>query len=280
LARRQLLELGFTEKVIDNRLATGRLHRVLPGVYAVGRPALTQHGRWMAAVLACGPDAVLSHLSAAALWEMVRTANEGIEVCVPYRSVRRQPGIAVHRRMTLTDTDMSRYQGIPVTSPVCTLVDLAAKLNRHRLEAAINEADKLDLVDPEQLRSDVAGMKRRPGAKALRETLDYRTFTMTDSQLERLFLPIARRAGLPKPLTGQYVNGFKVDFYWPDLGLVVETDGLRYHRTPAQQARDRIRDQAHLAAGLVPLRFTRAQVRFEPAYVQATLEAVVSRLRG
>ena len=99
-----------------------------------------------------------------------------------------------------------------------------------------------------------------PGAAHLRSTLDHRTFTLTDSQLERRFLPLARKADLPLPETQQWVNGFKVDFYWPDLGLVVETDGLTYHRTPAQQAADRLRDQTHTAAGLTPLRFTRAQV--------------------
>jgi very-short-patch-repair endonuclease len=95
--------------------------------------------------------------------------------------------------------------------------------------------------------------------------------------LERRFLPIVRKAGLPLPQTRWRVNGFKVDFYWPELGLVVETDGLRYHRMPAAQARDRVRDQEHAAAGLTPLRFTRAQVRFEPERVEATLAAVASR---
>jgi very-short-patch-repair endonuclease len=114
----------------------------------------------------------------------------------------------------------------------------------------------------------------------LRQILDRRTFTLTESQLERKFLPLARRAGLPAPQTGTYVNGFKVDFFWPDLGLIVETDGLRYHRTPAQQARDRVRDQEHTAAGLTSLRFTRAQVAFEPDRVVATLIAVTRRLRG
>lgn len=91
---------------------------------------------------------------------------------------------------------------------------------------------------------------------------------------------IVREADLPIPLTGRHVNGFRVDFYWPDLRLVVETDGLRYHRTPTQQARDRLRDQAHLAAGLAPLRFTHRQVRYEPGYVRLTLLAVANRLRG
>lgn len=114
----------------------------------------------------------------------------------------------------------------------------------------------------------------------LRETLDRRTFTLTDSELERRFLPLARRAGLPAPQTQAWVNGFKVDFYWPELGLVVETDGLRYHRTPAQQARDRVRDQAHAAAGLACLRFTHAQIRFEPDHVVRTATAVAAKRRA
>src|SRR5207244_8105368 len=110
----------------------------------------------------------------------------------------------------------------------------------------------------------------------LRDVLDLRTFTLTDSELERRFLRIVRRAGLPPPLTQFHVNGFRVNFFWPDIGLVVETDGLRYHRTPAQQARDRVRDQTHAAAGLTTLRFTHAQVRFEPDRVRRTLLAVVA----
>ncbi len=105
----------------------------------------------------------------------------------------------------------------------------------------------------------------------LRKTLDRRTFRLTDSELERRFIPIARGAGLPMPLTRQSVNGHQVDFHWPSLGLVIETDGLRYHRTPAQQARDRRRDQAHTAAGMVALRFTHEQVRYEPAEVTSVL---------
>jgi very-short-patch-repair endonuclease len=112
----------------------------------------------------------------------------------------------------------------------------------------------------------------------LRAVLDYRTFTLTDSQLERLFLPIARAAGLPLPSRHRWVNGFKVDFFWPELRLIVETDGLTYHRTPAQQAKDAVRDQTHIAAGFTVLRFTRAQVKYEPAHVQAVLEQVAGRL--
>jgi very-short-patch-repair endonuclease len=123
-------------------------------------------------------------------------------------------------------------------------------------------------------------MGPRRGAAAVRKVLDYRTFTMTDSETELRFLPIAREVGLPVPLTQRWVNGFKVDFYWPDVALIVETDGLRYHRTPAEQARDRLRDQTHTAAGLTCLRFTRAQVRFEPGHVGAVLSAVAERRRA
>lgn len=154
------------------------------------------------------------------------------------------------------------------------------RLPRHEVEAAVSEADKLGLIDPEELRSALDGLGNRPGAGIMRGTLDRRTFALTDSELERRFLPLARDAGLPQPQTGRHVNGFKVDFFWPELGLVVETDGLRYHRTPIQQARDRLRDQAHTAAGLTALRFTHAQVTRERVHVQATLRAVARRLRA
>lgn len=288
VARRQLLELGFRPEAIKHRLANGRLYPVRRGVYALGRPQLTPRGLWMAAVLACGPDAALSHRSAAALWEIFPRAAGGIEaqgegeieVSVPAHVDRRRPGIVVHRRASLGPTDLTRLHGIPVTTPVCTLIDIATQVRRNSLEAVVNEADKRGLVDPETLRSALGELAHRPGVAALRGTLDRRTFTFTESELERRFLPIVRRAGLPQPQTRRYVNGFRVDFYWPDLELVVETDGLRYHRTPSQQARDRLRDQTHTAAGITCLRFTRAQVRFEPGHVQATLRAVARRLRA
>ena len=150
---------------------------------------------------------------------------------------------------------------LPVDFPTRTLIDLATLLSR-RARASVR-ADKLDLVDSEQRRSALENRSGERGLAALRALLDRSTFTLTDSELERRFLPIARSAGLPKPETGVVVNGFKVDFLWRDRSLVVETDGLRYHRTPAQQARDRRRDAAHAAAGLTTLRFTHAQVAYE-----------------
>jgi hypothetical protein len=280
VARRQMLEIGYDPESIKRRIAQRRLHPVWRGVYAVGRPQLTLHGRWMAAVLSCGPEAALSHECAGALWEIVPVKGDPIEVSVPASVARRRPGIVVHRRRTFAPGDVTRRHAIPVTTPICTLIDIAPRLDRGRLEAAINAADRRDLTDPEKLRTAFESVTRRPGVKALRETLDRRTFTLTDSELERRFLPLARSAGLPPPETGCHLNGFKVDFYWPDLGLIVETDGLRYHRTPAQQARDRRRDHAHAAGGLTALRFTHAQVTFESSHVRATLAAVVRNLRA
>ena len=168
--------------------------------------------------------------------------------------------------------------GIPVTTPIQTLIDMALRLDRGGVERMVNEADKYNLVHPPELRRELDKRIGERGATPLRQLLDRRTFRLTKDELERRFLPLARQAGLPVPLTGQWVNDFEVDFYWPDLDLVVETDGLRYHRTPAEQARDRLRDQAHTAAGLTQLRFTHEQVRYEPAYVREILAQTASRL--
>ena len=229
-------------------------------------------------MFACGPDAALSHASAAALRELRPDTEVEIHVSVPPHVRRRLPGIRAHRRSNLQAWEITDHDGIPLTSPATTLVDIACDLSRAELERAVNKADDLGLADPEALRAAIEDMPPRPGPTGLRKLLDRHTFVLTDSELERRFVPIARRAGLGPPLTGARVNGFKVDFYWPDLGLVVETDSLRYHRTPTQQNRDRLRDQTHLAAGLTPLRFTHGQIRYEPRRVEAVLRTVSARL--
>jgi very-short-patch-repair endonuclease len=232
----------------------------------------------MGSVLACGPDALLSHQSAAELWGIRVQMNGRIEVSVPANSRRRPRGVHVHRRSGLTDLDRGVHSRIPVTSPARTLADLSGRLSQAQLEAAVNEADKLGRIDLVRLRTALEKMRGQHGASALIHLLDRRTFRLTDSELERRFLRLVNDAGIPPPQTGVWLNGFRVDFLWPDLGLVVETDGLRYHRTPAQQARDRRRDQAHTAAGLTALRFTHAQIRYEAADVVGTLQRVAVRL--
>jgi very-short-patch-repair endonuclease len=274
--RGQLLALGLSVRAVEHRVARGRLHQIARGVYSVGRPEVTQYGKWMAAVLACGPLACLSHFGAAALWGI--RPSQLIEVSIRSDTRRRRPGITIHRRPTLSEEEVTTHHEIPVTTPICTLVDLAARLPERELERAINQADILDLVHVADLREALDDLPPRPGSGALKNLIDRRTFRLTRSELEAIFIPLSVRAGFGVPLTRQWVNGFEVDFYWPGLGLVVETDGGRFHRTPSEQRADRRRDQAHLRAGLTPLRFTHGQVKFEPADVEATLATVARRL--
>jgi very-short-patch-repair endonuclease len=232
----------------------------------------------MGAVLAGGRDAVLSHESAAVAWRIRRSRDGPIEISVSPTCSVRVPGLRIHRRCALADHCLTRLRDIPLTSPARTLLDLAARVTRAELERAVNEADKLDLVDPDRLRRYLRDKGGQRGVRRLRMLLDRDTFVLTDSELERRFWGIVRAARLPMPLTRAVVNGFMVDFFWPDPGLIVETDGLRYHRTPTQQSRDRLRDQIHARAGLTTLRFTHAQVSREPDYVRCTLIAVARRL--
>jgi hypothetical protein len=165
LTRDDLLGLGFTPKSIKHRLATGRLHPISYGIYVVGRPELTPNGRWMAAVLACGDGAVLTHRSAAELWGIGREWEGRIDVTIRRRSVIRRRGIKVRSRPALPSQNLVRRHGIPVTDPVQTLIDLAAELKVMRLERAVNEADVLDLVDPETLRAALDGYVGMPGVR-------------------------------------------------------------------------------------------------------------------
>jgi len=239
----------------------------------------------MAAVLSCGyvptnhaPVVVLSHGSAAALLGIGAERSAVIEVSLRSDRRRRRPGVWAHRRQGLRDEDTGFFDGIPVTSPTQTILDMAARLPRIEVERMVDEADRLDLVHPPELRAALDGHPPQPGLARLRTWLDRRTFRLTRSKLERWFLPLAAEVGLPVPETKAWVNGFEVDFHWPVLRLVVEADSLRHHRTPAQQTRDHERDQAHTAAGYTCLRFTHEQVRYEPRRVVETLRPVARRL--
>jgi very-short-patch-repair endonuclease len=279
VARRQLLGLGLTPRRIERRIASGRLHPVWRGVYAVGRPALGQRGRWMAAVLACGPGVALSHGSAAALWGFGAARGDMIDVSVPAERRSRLRGIRAHRRTQAVLSDIAVHEGIPLTSPVRTLIDLATRLRPMQLERAVNEADKLDRVRADVLHASLDEHRGQPGVVALRKLLDPLAFRLSDSELEQLMRPLARSANLPTPETKTWVNDYEVDFFWPELGIVVEADGLKYHRTPSQQRRALERDQAHLAAGMWPLRFSHWQIAHDPAHVRRILRSAVARAR-
>lgn len=231
----------------------------------------------MGAVLTCGPGAKLSRFSAAMLWGFWSIAPTEVEVSVPGRRRLRRKGILVHRPVRLPPEHTTSHRGIPVTTPVRTLIDLAAVLDRARLEDVVNDAVRAGRTSERHLDRSLPAHSGLSGIAAMRSLL--KGFRLTRSRLERLFLPIAQRADLPKPLTRKWVNGFEVDFYWPDLDLVVETDGGAFHRTAAQQTRDRRRDQTHFAAGMTALRFTHAQIAYAPDGVESVLRQARRRLR-
>jgi very-short-patch-repair endonuclease len=279
VTRAQLLELGLTPEAIQHRLESGRLHPLMRGAYSVGRPEVSERGRWTVAVLVCGPEALLSHRSAAALWGIRRQRSELVEVTVPGRLSRHRPEVRVHRRRNLGGR-RREVDGIPVTDPICTLVDLATCVSDGEVEAAVNEADFRGLVDPETLRNCLDSLPPWPGVGRLRRLLDRETTALATTELERLFLRIVSRARLPLPETQRHVAGHRVDFFWHKLGLVVEADSLRYHRSAFKQSADMRRDHDHVGAGRTALRFSHAQIKYEPAYVARVLATNIERLGG
>lgn len=227
----------------------------------------------MATLLACGGDAVLSHGSAASLWG-IGPEWHLIEISVRRRGWPRPKGVKVRSRPSLPDQDVTVHRRIPVTTVGRTIVDQAATpISDSSLERLVNEADAARGIelDMPALRRYCDRRGGEPGVRRLRRLLDPETFRLSDSELERLFRPLAIAAGFPQPLTKAIVNGYEVDFYWPDLALVVEADSLRYHRNAIKQSRDLMRDQVHTAAGLTALRFTHWQVAHEPAHVERIL---------
>jgi predicted transcriptional regulator of viral defense system len=262
LSRQQLIDCGVDDDGIRHRLRNGRLRRIYPGVYAVTQLPLTQEGEWMAALLACGESAAISHDSAVALWRIATRPTEPIHVSVLSQR-RSRDDIEVHRRTALKTT--TRH-GIRVTTPAQTLIDIARSPD---IEQAIGEAVLKRLVSLDALRKAARKAGRR-GAP-LRRVVDRATFRVTQSELERAFLKLVAKAGLLLPDTQQRFGKARVDFYWPEIGLVVETDGGRFHATPMQQTADRKRDQEHIRAGRTTLRMTHWQVFYEPAETIALL---------
>jgi len=279
VTRQQLLRLGFGSRSIEHRIAYGRLHPVARGVYAVGWPQLTGDRRWMTAVLAAGPEAALSHRSAGVLWGILATEDAVIDLSTRSHRTVRRPGLRVRSRPSLPQRAIVHRNGIPVTDPALTMIDLATELDPLDLERAVNDADKRDVMPVGMLRSELDDYTGVPGVRPLRQLIDKLTFRLSDSELEVRFRPISDAAGLPAPVSKQRVNGFEVDFYWPELGLIVETDGARFHRTPSAQTRDARRDRAHVLAGMSPLRFTHHEVRYEPATVRRALIDAVAMLQ-
>jgi very-short-patch-repair endonuclease len=282
VARWQLIALGYTAREIDRRIEAGRLHSIHRGVYAVGRRKLTVRGRWMAAVLACGPEAVLSHRDAAALHDLRRSGSRtAVHVTAPGRSRHNRPGIHVHSVRHLHPDDRTAVDGIPVTSVHRTLLDYAETARPQELRWAFEAYDRLDLLDMRELDVAIARNPGRRGSRPLKAlTSVYRGAPETRSGNERRFLALIRDAGLPEPSVNVVVAGIVVDFFWPKHRLVVEVDSYRYHHTPADRAEDRRKERTLKAAGCEVLRVTDTELGDDPAgavrHVKAKLSAAAA----
>jgi hypothetical protein len=277
IATAQLAGLGLGRRGVAARAAAGRLHRIHRGVYAVGHPILTANGYRMAAVLACGPDAALSHASAAALWGIRPTSATRIDVSVPGRGGRRErTRLRVHRAASLRDDEVTEEEAIRVTTPARTLLDVASSLPRRALERALDQAEVLELFDLRALHAAVDRHRGERGAGVLATALERHTAgtTLTRSKLEERMLALCDCNGLPRPLVNAWVAGLEVDFYWPAQRLVVEADSYEFHRGRAAFERDRERDAILARAGHRALRFTHRQMKREPALVAETITKV------
>ena len=281
VATSQLLELGLSHGHICYRARAGRLHRIHRGVYAVGYRKLTPHGHRMAAVLAYGPEALLSHQTAAALWGIGQPSWK-IHVTTPHPKRSRQ-AIRAHTAV-LHPEDVTVRDGIPLTSVARTILDLAAQLDHDRLTRLLEDADRAELAD---LRALERAMARRPqlrGVARLTAVLaDYRGPADTRSNLERDFRALIARAGLPEPQYNVVLAGLVVDVFWPQWRLVVELDGRAYHTRNRAFERDRVRDSTLQKADLRVLRVTGKRLDNEPDAVLADVLALrrpeVHRLR-
>ncbi|MGI8804730.1 MAG: type IV toxin-antitoxin system AbiEi family antitoxin domain-containing protein [Thermoleophilaceae bacterium] len=243
IAYRQLASLGFAAGAIQRRVRAGRLKPLHKGVYAVGHRSLTLHGHWMAAVLACGPGAMLSHRDAAELWGLRESAAAAIDVTAIGRSRHSQPGIRVHRPRSLHPEDRTIRDGIPVTSLARTLLDLAEVLNPRQLDHAVEEAERRRLLDLRAIERLLRRSRGHRGVRPLRKALAGQLPGLgARSELERRFVDLCRDGGLPLPALNTSVERFTVDALWPKERLVVELDSYAFHRTRKAFEGDRERD--------------------------------------
>jgi Protein of unknown function (DUF559) len=230
----------------------------------------------MAAVLSCGPGALLSHRSAADLWDLLPSSRRTMEVTAPGRSRRRRPGVVVHQTRRLWPEDAAALHGIAVTSVARTLLDLAEIVPRHRLEQAIEQAERIGLFDLGAIQQLLDRSHGRRGARLLRELLTAAVLEpMSRRELERAFLRFCLENDLPRPAVNVVAAGFTVDCLWAAQRLVVELDSREFHGTRAAFERDRERDAALQVAGYRVIRITWARLKREPEAVAEQLKTLL-----
>lgn len=281
VARWQLTELGIGVGLIAHRVRIGMLHRLYRGVFAVGYNRLSQHGRWMAAVLACGPSAYLSHGTAAALWGL--RGERGASETVRRSGVRRTPrGLLIHRDETLTSADTETEYGIPVVRPEKSILQISAKLDLKQITRCLAAADRSRILRWDELER-IVGQSTAAGSGRLRQVMSVFNPSFADaaSPGEVDFLALAAEHGIPEPEPGVLLcDVVVVDFYWADRGVAVEYDGFGYHGDRAAFEEDRQRDALLKRDGIEVLRVTHRMLQNDPAAFFATLRAVLRRRKG
>ncbi len=280
VARRQVLDAGLTSDKVKSRLERGLLVPLHRGVYAVGHRQLRREGHWLAAVLAVGPGAALSHRDAAAL-HGIRPSNRSTAEVTSARRGRsaHHAGITLYRAK-LTPADVTVRDAIPVTTVARTLVDLATTIPRDHLAKALSEAERLDLLDVGALAAARARTRGRRGEgdHALREALAEHAklgATLTRSSLEDAFSSLIRQAGLPTPRLNAHIEGFEVDALWAEERLIVELDGFAYHRSRRAFQHDRTKDAELTANGYNVMRFTHDDLTRRPDRVATLLAGLL-----
>lgn len=273
----QLLELGFSRREIAVRVESRRFHRVYRGVYALGHPARTAEALEMAAVLACGPQAVLSHWTAAARWALIRSVHGPVHVIAP-SDRKAQRGMRPHTS-PLHPHDRTRRDGIPITTVPRTLLDLSAVANERLVRRAVNQADRKGWLNRRVMAELLERNPRRKGTKQLRAVIAgvNPTTRRTRSDLEVAFMVLCKAHHLPEPVANTQVAGIEVDMHWPGTNLIVELDCYEYHRTPQEFENDRRRD-AHLKRnGYDVLRVTDVWLDSDPEDVAQTVRTLLTR---
>jgi very-short-patch-repair endonuclease len=277
VSRAQLLGAGVSVKVIDGRLAGGQLSALHRGVYQVG-PIVAAHAREMAAHLACGPGSVVSHKSAAVLWQLLPAPARAQPVDILVRArKRRRPGIVARRGRPLQSNDVTKLYGIPLTTAARTIVDLAACVSGRELEQAVAQSLARRLTTRAQLERLLARARGRRGGGRLRALLHGQA-ALTRSEAEERLLALIRKARLPEPATNARIAGFEVDFLWRTERLVVEVDGYAFHADATRFEKDRQRDFALTSTGLRVVRVTWKQLVHEPEVILVRLaQSLVQR---
>jgi very-short-patch-repair endonuclease len=274
----QLRGLGVSASATSRAVAAGSLHRIHRGVYGLLPPnALPAYAGEQAALLAYGRGTVLSHRTAAALWGLRPAANAMVEITVVGRDARSRAGIGVHCAATIDRRDVRRRDGLLLTAPARTLLDLSPTLTDRRLERAFDEALLTGIMRRSEARAMVERHPGRAGIARLRAlAFEDRATTWTRQHSEERFLALVRRAGLPGPEVNTQFDRFELDFYWPEHRLAVEVDGATFHAHRRALERDHRRDAALQLAGVLVIRFTWRQIRDEPETVIAELATALA----